>query len=75
MGVEFIKEKMSEKNETLGKMKLYIDGKVIVEKPFRAQSGHYSLTGEGLCIGYDSGDPVSKHYPPMFLFKNGEIKK
>jgi len=75
VGVEFIKEKMSEKNETLGNMKLYVDRKIIEEKPFRTESGHYSLTGEGLCVGYDSGDPVSRHYPPTFRFKNGEIKK
>ena len=23
--------------------------------------GHFSLCGEGLCIGYDSGDAVSTH--------------
>ena len=23
--------------------------------------GHFSLCGEGLCIGYDSADPVSSH--------------
>ena len=25
-------------------------------------TGHFSLCGEGLCIGYDSGDAVSSEY-------------
>jgi hypothetical protein len=25
-------------------------------------SGHFAITGEGLCIGYDSGDAVTKDY-------------
>ena len=74
-GVEFIKEKMSAKNETLGKMKLYIDGKSVAEGSFRTQSGHYALTGEGLCIGYDSGDAVTKNYKSGFRFSTGEIHK
>jgi len=74
IGVEFIKEKMSAKNETLGTMKLYVDGKVKAEAPFRTQAGHYALTGEGVCIGYDSGDPVSKSYNYRFPF-TGEIQK
>ena len=75
IGVEFIKEKMSDKNETLGTMKMYVDGKIIAQAPFRTQSGHYALTGEGLCIGYDSGDPVSKAYSNTFSFSGGEIHK
>lgn len=75
IGVEFVKEKMSEKNETLGTMKLYVDGKVVAEAPFRTQAGHYALAGEGLCIGYDSGDPVSKTYPYKFPFAGGDIHK
>ncbi|MEN2413612.1 arylsulfatase [Flavobacterium mesophilum] len=75
VGVEFVKEKMSEKNETLGTMKLYVDGKVVEEKAFRTQAGHYSLSGEGLCVGRDSGDPVSKLYKANFDFKGGKIIK
>jgi len=74
-GVEFVKEKMSDKNETIGKATLYIDGKAVADAPFRTQSGHYALTGEGLCIGYDSGDAVSKNYKNGFRFAGGEIHK
>ena len=70
-----LQEKMSDKNETLGKMRLYLDNKVVDEKPFRTQAGHYSLSGEGLCVGRDSGDPVSKQYKAKFDFTGGKIAK
>jgi arylsulfatase A-like enzyme len=75
VGVEFVKEKMGENHETLGVMKLYVDGKVVAEKPFRTQSGHYAICGEGLCIGYDSGDAVSRDYNSNFSFAGGKIIK
>ena len=75
IGIEFIKEKMSPKNETLGTLKLYVDGKVAAQAPFRTQSGHYAICGEGLCIGYDSGDAVSTSYKNGFAFSNGAIHK
>ena len=37
--------------------------------------GHFPLCGEGLCIGYDSADPVSSMYSSGFDFTGGEIKK
>lgn len=75
IGVEFIKQSMSKKNETLGAMKLYIDNKLMAQAPFRNQSGHYAICGEGLCIGYDSGDAVSKAYHNKFAFTGGKIHK
>ena len=41
---------------------------------FRTQSGHYAICGEGLCVGYDSADPVSKEYA-RFPFAGGRIVK
>ena len=35
----------------------------------------YSLCGEGLCIGYDGGDIVSKQYAPKFAWSGGRIVK
>jgi arylsulfatase len=35
----------------------------------------YALCGEGLCIGYDSGDAVSSAYTPKFEFSGGKIVK
>ncbi len=38
-------------------------------------TGHFSLCGEGLCIGYDSGDAVSSEYDAGFEFTGGTIAK
>ena len=38
-------------------------------------SGHFSLCGEGLCIGYDGGDAVTSQHRPRFEFSGGRIVK
>ena len=75
IGVEFTKESISKKLECLGQMKLYLDDKVVAEAPFRTQTGHYALCGEGLSIGIDSGDSVSSEYKPTFEFTGGRVIK
>jgi len=75
VGVEFSKESVSKNLETLGQMKLYVDEKEVSKGAFRTQSGHYSLCGEGLCVGYDGGDAVSNEYNSKFEFKGGEVIK
>lgn len=75
VGVEFIKNSISKNLETLGQMKLYLDDKVVAEGPFRTQSGHYALCGEGLSVGIDTGDAVSSEYKPSFAFTGGRVVK
>jgi len=75
VGVEFEKQSISKNLETLGQMKLHVDDKVVAEAPFRTQSGHYALCGEGLSIGIDTGDSVSSEYKPNFEFKGGRVVK
>ena len=42
----------------------------------RTMTGHFSLCGEGLCIGYDSGDAASKEYAgSRFDFAGGVLTK
>jgi arylsulfatase A-like enzyme len=75
VGVEFAKESVSKNLETLGQMKLFVNETVAAEAPFRTQSGHYALCGEGLCIGYDGGDAVSNEYGSGFAFTGGRVVK
>ena len=75
VGVEFKKESISKNLETLGQMKLYVDDKVVAEAPFRTQTGHYALCGEGLSIGTDTGDSVSSEYKSKFEFTGGRVVK
>lgn len=73
VGVEFIKEKAGEHNESIGTAKLYVNDKAVAESTMKAQVGKFTLVGDGLCVGYDSGDPVSKQYKSPGTFKGGIV--
>jgi len=72
-GMEFTKEKVGEHNESIGTAKLYVNDKEVASGPMTAQVGKFTLVGDGLCVGWDSGDPVSKLYQSPGEFKGGEI--
>jgi arylsulfatase len=73
VGMEFIRESKGEHNESIGTMKLYVNGKMVAQGPMRAQVGKFTLVGDGLCVGFDSGDPVSELYKSPGEFKGGVI--
>jgi arylsulfatase len=73
VGVEFIKEKSGQYYESIGTAKLYINEKTVAEGPFRTQPGKFGLAGGGLCVGYNSRDPVSREYTLPGVFKGGTI--
>ncbi|HEY7294184.1 MAG TPA: arylsulfatase, partial [Dehalococcoidia bacterium] len=75
VGVEFTKQRMGQYHESYGPLKLYVDDQVVAEQEIRTMTGHFSLCGEGLCIGYDGGDAVSSEYRPKFEFSGGKIVK
>jgi arylsulfatase len=75
LGIEFTKERQGEHRESYGPARLHIDDAVVAETGIRTMTGHFSLCGEGLCIGYDSGDAVSTDYQPRFPFTGGRIVK
>ena len=57
----------------LGTAKLYVNDKEVASGPMKAQVGKFTLVGDGLCVGYDSGDPVSKQYKSPGEFTGGII--
>ena len=73
LGMEFIREGMGQFHESTGTTKLYVDERVVAEGPMRAQVGKFTLCGDGLCVGRDSGDPVSEEYKSPGEFKGGTI--
>jgi arylsulfatase A-like enzyme len=73
LGLEFTREKAGEHHESLGTAKLYIDDIVVAQGPMRTQTGKFTLVGDGLCVGYDSGDAVSEQYKAPGKFKGGKI--
>jgi arylsulfatase len=73
LGVSFDREKSGQYGESLGKTRLFVDDKVVAEGPMRAQIGHFTLCGDGLCIGFDSADRVSQEYEAPYSFSGGTI--
>ncbi len=73
VGMEFIREKAGEYKESIGTAKLYINENMVAEGPMRSQTGKFALGGDGLCVGYDSEDPVSENYPKPGEFKGGTV--
>ncbi len=74
LGMEFIREGAGEHKENVGKMKLYVNDKAVAEGPMKTQLGKFTLSGDGLCVGYDSGDAVSQEYTTPGTFKGGTIQ-
>jgi arylsulfatase len=73
LGMEFVRDTTGTHGESLGHMKLYIDDKVVAQGPMRTQPGKFTLAGDGLCVGFDSGDAVSHEYKTPGTFKGGTI--
>jgi len=73
LGMEFIREDKGEYGESLGTTKLYVNEKVMAKGPMKTQPAKFTLSGDGLCIGYDSGDAVSSLYETPGAFKGGVI--
>ena len=75
IGVDFIKEERGENGEWFGTATLYVDDEAVDRGRFRTMPGHFTLCGEGLCVGYDGGDAVTSDYGNDFTFRNGELRK
>jgi arylsulfatase len=74
LGMEFIREGEGKHKENLGKARLYINDEVVAEGAMKTQLGKFTLSGDGLCVGYDSGDAVSQQYATPGTFKGGKIQ-
>lgn len=73
LGMEFVRESTGKNGESIGKTRLYVNDQVVAEGSMRTQAGKFTLSGDGLCIGYDSGDAVSQQYKTPGAFKGGII--
>ena len=74
IGMAFVREGEGKNKENLGKMKLYVNDKAVAEGALMTQLGKFTLAGDGLCVGYDSGDAVSQEYQTPGTFKGGTIR-
>ena len=41
--------------ESIGSARLYVDDQVVAQGPMKTQPGKFTLSGDGLCVGFDSG--------------------
>ena len=73
LGMEFVRDKAGKYGESLGKATLYVNEKVVAQGDMKTQAGKFTLSGDGLCVGRDSGDAVSEEYKSPGEFKGGSI--
>ena len=73
LGMAFVREKSGKYGESIGKTQLFVDDKMVAEGPMKTQPGHFSLCGDGICVGYDSEDRVSEEYEAPNTFTDGTI--
>jgi len=74
LGVEFIRESTGKNGETLGTAKLYVNDQVVATGPMRTQPAKFTLSGDGMCVGWDSADAVSELYAAPNRFEGGTIQ-
>ena len=73
LGMEFVRKSAGKYHESLGQATLYVDEKVAAKGKLKTQAGKFTLSGDGLCIGRDSGDAVSELYTTPGTFTGGTI--
>jgi arylsulfatase len=74
LGMEFTKENTGDHGEPTGTTKLYVNDQVVASGPMRTQPAKFTLSGDGMCIGWDSGDAVSNLYQSPARFTGGTIQ-
>jgi arylsulfatase len=74
LGMEFTRTGAGPHNESLGMTKLYVNDQVVAEGPMKTQPAKFTLSGDGLCVGFDSGDAVSAEYKTPGTFHGGDIQ-
>jgi arylsulfatase A-like enzyme len=58
-----------------GTLTLYVDEEAVGSNAIMTQPGNFSLTGDGLTVGRDSGSPVTSSYRPPNAFSGGTIER
>jgi len=58
-----------------GTLTLYVDRDQVGSRAIVTQPGYFCPVGDGICVGRDSGSPVSPEYRAPFAFTGGTIDK
>ena len=71
IGVVFTKKGLTPEKVPHGDVEMYVNKKSVAKGTMRTQLGHFSLSGDGLAVGRDTGDAVSRSYRAPFVFRGG----
>jgi arylsulfatase len=77
LSVSFDKDGEEPRGVASGILSMYHGGRKVGEGRIKTQPGKFAIAGEGLCIGRDSGEPVTDDYPGSqpWQFTGGTIKR
>ncbi len=77
LSASFAKDGEDPPHVATGILSLYYGEKKVGEARIKTQPGLFSIAGEGLCIGRDSGEPTTADYPgeSPWAFSGGTIKR
>jgi arylsulfatase A-like enzyme len=77
LSVAFEKDGEDPPGSAIGAISLYHGDAKVGEGRIQTQPGKFSLTGDGLCVGRDSADPVTNDYAGSspWAFTGGTIKR
>jgi hypothetical protein len=77
LSASFDKDGETAPGRATGILSLYYGDQKVGEGRIRTQPGKFSIAGEGLCVGRDSGEPVTDDYPGRapWRFAGGTIKR
>ncbi len=77
LAASFDKEGQKASGVATGTLSLYYGDRKVGEGRIKTQPGKFSIAGEGLCVGRDSGAPVTEDYPGErpWAFTGGTIRR
>jgi arylsulfatase A-like enzyme len=77
LSASFDKDREDPPGVATGALSLYHGDVKVGEGRIKTQPGKFSIAGEGLCVGRDSGEPVTDDYPGSapWAFTGGTIKR
>jgi arylsulfatase len=77
LSASFDKDGEDPPHVSTGILSLYQGDKKVGEGRIKTQPGKFMIAGEGLCVGHDSGEPITDDYPgdAPWRFTGGTIKR
>jgi arylsulfatase len=77
LSASFAKESENPPGVAQGTLTLWYGDRQVGEARIKTQPGKFAIAGEGLCVGRDSGEPVTDDYPgdSLWAFTGGTLRR